>query len=175
MSDTEKVRIKPRDERSDYALWRVRVESACDGKGLTAAFPQKKSPSGADADKFAEQRLQVSGISVAALGDHALRVVKDLRGNPTEMMEKLDPRYDSKTTASKISKMVELVSLRYSNPRNDITKHIDRMAAIVEQLAAMESSMDDSLPVGILIASINDAEMRPVVAAIKKLSDIDVT
>ena len=55
-----------------------------------------------ESTKFAEQRLQASGIIVNALGDQALRVVKAHKGDPFEMLEKLDARYDSKTTASKI-------------------------------------------------------------------------
>lgn len=174
MSESEKPRIRPLDDKSDYSLWRIRVESACDDKGLTAAFTQKEVPVDADRAKFEEQRLKASGIIVAACGDHALRVVKTVRGNPVEMMEKLDARYDSKTTASKISKMVELVSIRYTNPKQDIAKHIDRMAALFEQLTAMEATMDESLQVGILIASIEVEDLRAVSAAIKTLADDDV-
>ena len=174
MTETDKVRIRPLDDKSDYALWRLRVQSVCDDRGLTAAFNQKEALADADASKFAEQCLKVSGIIVAALGDSALRLVKSVRGKPVEMLEKLDARYDSKTTASKISKMVDLVSIRYTNPRTDITKHIDRMGSIVEQLQAMQASMDESLKVGILIASIEVPEMRAVVAAIKTLADKDV-
>jgi len=57
MSETEKSRIRPLDDKSDYALWRVRVESACDDKGLTAAFNQKEAPEGVSADEFEKQRL----------------------------------------------------------------------------------------------------------------------
>ena len=174
MTETDKVRIRPLDDKSDYALWRLRVESACDDRGLTAAFNQKEAPAGTDGSKFAQECLKVSGIIVAALGDSALRLVKSVRGKPTEMLEKLDARFDSKTTASKITKMVDLVSIRYTNPRSDITKHIDRMGSIVEQLQAMQASMDESLKVGILIASIEVPEMRAVVAAIKTLADQDV-
>ena len=74
-----------------------------------------------DSAKFAQQRLQASGIIVKALGDHALRVVKAHKCDPVEILEKLDARYESKTTESKISQMVDLVSIRYTNPRNDIT------------------------------------------------------
>ena len=174
MTETDKVRIRPLDDKSAYALWRLRVESACDDRGLTAAFNQKEAPAGTDGSKFAQECLKVSGIIVAALGDSALRLVKSVRGKPTEMLEKLDARFDSKTTASKITKMVDLVSIRYTNPRSDITKHIDRMGSIVEQLQAMQASMDESLKVGILIASIEVPEMRAVVAAIKTLADQDV-
>ena len=174
MTDYDKVRIRPLDEKSDYSLWRLRVESAVDKKGLTAAFTQKEAPLDVDAVAFESQKKQASGIIVEALGDHALRVVRTVKGKPVEMLEKLDGRYDSKTTASKISKMFELVSLRYTSPRFDITKHIDKMAAIVEQLAAMQASMDESLTVGILVASIDVVEMRPVISAIKTLADGDV-
>ena len=142
MTDYDKVRIRPLVEKSDYSLWRLRVESAVDKKGLTAAFTQKEAPLYVDAVAFESQKKQASGIIVKALGDHALRVVRTVKGKPVEMLEKLDGRYDSKTTASKISKMVELVSLRYTSPRFDITKHIEKMAAIVEQLAAMQESID---------------------------------
>lgn len=70
--------------------------------------------------------------------------------------------------------MFELVSLRFTNPRADIIKHIDRMATIAEQLEAMKASMDESLKVCILVASIDVDEMRPVIAAIMSLTDDDV-
>lgn len=73
----------------------------------------------------------------------------------------------------KDSEMVDLVSLRYTNPRTDITKNRDRMAAIAGQLKAMKDNMDESLSVGILIASNEVPEMRLVVEAIKTLPDDD--
>ena len=57
MTDSDKARIRPLEEKSDYSLWRVRVESACDSKGLTDAFTKKEVPEGADPDKFAQERL----------------------------------------------------------------------------------------------------------------------
>lgn len=38
MTDPDKMRIKPLRDKSDYALWRLRVEAANDGRGLTDAF-----------------------------------------------------------------------------------------------------------------------------------------
>lgn len=87
------------------------------------------------------------------------------------MLENLDSRYDSKSTASKITKMSELVSVRFPSSKADIAKHIDGMAALLEQLRCMEAKMDDSLEVGILIASIDVPDLKPVVAAIKTLAD----
>ena len=90
------------------------------------------------------------------------------------MLEKLDGRYDSKKTASKISKMVELVCLRFTNARSEITKYIDRMVAVLQQLAAIKANIDEGLQVGMIIASIDVVEMRPVVAALKILADAEI-
>ena len=53
MTDQEKLYIRPLDDKSDYGLWRTRVESVADGKGLTAAFNKKEAPAGVDSAKFA--------------------------------------------------------------------------------------------------------------------------
>ena len=106
-----------------------------------------------------------------ALGDHALCVVRSVIGQPSEMMTKLDARYDSKSISSRISKMCELVSLRYGSLLNDIDKHIDKMTGLIEQLKVMGSTFDDALAIGILVASISVPELMPARAAIKTLTD----
>ena len=121
-----------------------------------------------------EQRQQASNIIVSALGDHALRVVRSVIGDPVQMMAKLDDRYDSKTIATRISKMSELVSLKYTSLRDDVGKHIDKLAGIIEQLRSMGTNFDDSLAIGILVASIEVPELGPATAAIKTLADKDV-
>lgn len=90
------------------------------------------------------------------------------------MREKLDARNDSKSTASKITKMVELVPLRDTSLNQHITQHIDKMAATFENLKAMQATMDESFSVGIIIALIEVIEIHSVVAAIKTLDDADV-
>ena len=66
MKFADKVRIKPLDDKSDYALWRIRVEAACHGKGLTEAFSEKEVPADNDRLTFEAQRLQVGGIIITA-------------------------------------------------------------------------------------------------------------
>lgn len=101
MTETDKLRIKPLDGNSDYSLWRICVYSA---KGLDVVFKTKNGDSTAslgdssagDAAKAtkasSEQLLQASNTFVAALGDHALRVVRSVIGHRTKMMEKLNDR-----------------------------------------------------------------------------------
>ena len=86
MTDYDKVRIRPLDEKSDYSLWRLRVESAVDKKGLTAAFTQKEAPLCVDAVAFENQKKQASGIIFKALGDHSLHVVRNEKDKPVEML-----------------------------------------------------------------------------------------
>ena len=97
--------------------------------------------------------MQASNIIVSSLGDHALRVVRTVIGKRKSIMEKLDNRFDSKTISSRISKMSELVSIRYTTVKDDISKHIDRLAGIIEQLRAMGTTFEDALAIGILVAS----------------------
>ena len=176
MTDQDKLRIKPLDGNSDYQLWRIRVYAAISAKGLECVFsPKKKKKNGepstasssdttgtppkADTEPATEHYLQASNIIVVALGDHALRVVRSVIGDPKQMMVKLNERYDSQTVASRISKMSELVSIRYTSLKEDIDKHIDRMAGLIENLRSMGSTFDDTLSIGILVASIDVADL----------------
>lgn len=57
------------------------------------------------------------------------------------MLDKLDARYDSKSTFAKISKMSELVYILYSTIRDDMAKHANRIAGLIEQLRNMGTTL----------------------------------
>lgn len=76
----------------------------------------------------------------------------------------LDWTFDLQQT--KISKITELVSTRYSTIKADITKKFDGMAAFMEQLKSMKSIIDKTVQVGILIESIDLPELNSVTATI---------
>lgn len=122
-----------------------------------------------------DYQSSASAVIVSALSHSALRVVRTVIGNPVLMLDQLDARYDSRSTATKISKISELVSVKYKNIKSDISKHIVRKASLFEQHKSMEAIMDDSIQVGILIASIEVVELAPVAAEIKTLAEADVT
>ena len=128
MEETNKIRIVPLDDKSDYALRRIRVRAAISARKLSIVFDDsvdKNDP------KVVEKLEEASNIIVRALSDHALRVVRSVIYDPAAMMAKLDDRYDSKTTASKITKMVELVSVRYRSFKESMYRHVDKIAALV--------------------------------------------
>lgn len=123
---------------------------------------------------FTKRKQQASNIIVNALRDLALRIVRAITGNPKDMLIKLDARYDSKSTASKISRMSELVSDRYKSLREDVAKHIDRLSGIIVQLRLMDTNLEDSVAVEILIWSIQVPELASETASIKKISERDL-
>lgn len=57
------------------------------------------------------------------------------------------------------------------NTRDDISKHKDGMAGLLKELRSMNTVLDDSLSIGILVAFIHLANFTPITAAIKTLTD----
>lgn len=106
--------------------------------------------------------------------DHASRLIRTVIGDPAKMTKKLDDSYDYKSTASKIYKISELVSIRYTSLLEDLSKHIDRLAGLVEQLRGMFTVLYDSLAIGILVVSIEVSQLFPATAAINTLGDADL-
>lgn len=86
MIDQEQPRIKPLDDKSVYELWRIRLEAAVNQKRLIEAFASKEVPTAVERTKFDEQCLQVCGIIVRGLRDCALRVVRFVFENSTEVL-----------------------------------------------------------------------------------------
>lgn len=174
MTDSDKVKITPLTENSDYSLWRIRVRAAISAKGLKmtlVAANYTTSPKTALTD---ENKEQACNIIVAALGDQALRVVVDVIDNPLGMLEKLDSRYDSKSTATRIAKFSELVSIKYTSVKDDMSKHVDRLAGLIAQLRRMGTNFDETLAIGILVASVEAQPLLSVTAAIKTISEKDL-
>lgn len=175
VTDQDKLRLCQLDDKSDYSLWLICVTAAISAMKLDDAMSERASGTDTAANEtFIDHHQQASNIIVATLSDQAVSIVRTVIGKPNEMMNKLNERYDSKSTASKIAKMSELVSMRYMTLKDDLSGHFDRMAGLLEQLKAMENSLDDSLYIGILVASIEVSHLLPVTAAIKTLVEKDV-
>lgn len=85
------------------------------------------------------------------------------------MLEKLDDRSYGHSTASKIRKMSELVSVRFYSVNPDMTKHVDKMEAFLEQRRSMKAVIDESQSLMILIALIDTPKFTPVIAEINTL------
>lgn len=123
MSDIDILRIKLLEEKSYYGLWKIRLQTGCSAKCFDSALEKLKEGTIVDNG----HKNSASSIIGAALSESALRVVRAHIGDPVTMMEKLNSRFDSRSTAAKIPNIAELVSTRYNIVKNDIKEHIDRM------------------------------------------------
>lgn len=90
------------------------------------------------------------------------------------MMKKCDARYDSKSTTTLVSKMLEPRSITYTGIRDDISKHIDRLDGLLKQLQEIGAKLDETLEIGILVASSKVTKRTPVTEAIRKLAESDL-
>lgn len=68
-------------------------------------------------------------------------------GDPDKVLNKWDARYDSKSTASRISTMSELVSITYPSLRQNIYKYVDFITELAEQLCSIGTKLDISLSI----------------------------
>lgn len=78
-----------------------------------------------------------SNIIINALCDYALRFVRAVTGNPHRMITKLHKRCVSKSTATLIIETTESVTIKYCEVREDMSKHVNRLAALVKKLKTM--------------------------------------
>lgn len=90
-----------------------------DAKGLSATLSatvvsEAASPSDTATSSVEPARL-VSTITIAMLNDQALRVVREVVGKPAVTLAKLYERYDSKSTATLVYKISELVAILYKS------------------------------------------------------------
>lgn len=152
MTEQDKLRVRQLDDKSDYSLWHIRVLAAISSKKLTNAMSEISRD--ADLSTYEDHAQQSSNIIIATLSDQALHVVQSVIGKPKDMMNKRNDCYDSKSTATKIAKMSELVYMRYTTLKNYLSSHIDRMVGLLKQLKAMGNSIDNFLSIGTLFASI---------------------
>lgn len=121
-----------------------------------------------------EDRNKASNIIISALGDNSLRVVRLVIGDPSMMMAKLDARYSSKTVEIGISNLDEIIYVRYKSFKSDISKQLDCLDGLIEEMRAMGTSFDNALAIGILLSSIKKDQLIPTTSAIEKLSDKDL-
>lgn len=159
MTDSEKYRIKPPDEKRDYRLWRIHIEAACESKEYEDVLEEE--------DTTATEYLGKANL----LTVKPLCVVLGEILNPYRMLQKLDEHYASRSSAFRITKRTELIVLKCEYVKADIGTHIDKMAEILEQLGSMNKPIPRDPRITLLIASMQPLEPAPVTVAVKMLAD----
>lgn len=67
-----------------------------------------------------------------------------------------------------------MVSTCSTSNKKDLSRHIDQIADLTEQLNQVGNLVDDSLNIGILVASIKVTQLLSVTCAIKILAEKDI-
>ena len=68
MSDSDKIRIKKLDDKSDYGLWKFRVKAAFSAKGVQDALHVHIGIRVEDSHKTTASGIIVSALSYSPLG-----------------------------------------------------------------------------------------------------------
>lgn len=171
LTDSDKIRVRLLDDKSDYTLWRIRVRAFISSRGLDYVFGDIVLE---DQVTFTGRKRQANKIIMNALMDPAFRVLSSIFGNPKEMLVKLDARYHVKFTASKISRMSELVTVWYKSLCDDVARHIDVLLGIIEQLRLTKNSLENFVAIRTFISSIQVLILAAVTASIKAISERDL-
>ena len=138
-------------------------------------FSNETAPECTELVAFQSMQRKAINIIIHAVMDEPLHMIRFDVGNPFRMVMKLDERYESKSTATRISRMSELISLRHTSLRRNLESHIDEMAALLEQLESMNTKMPHELAIAFLISSIDVTERAPVTEEIKTLAGRNAT
>lgn len=81
----------------------------CDAKEIGQTLAEKNNPHVEESAEYKKIHLackKASNLIVRSLMNKVLRIVLPSVGKPHKMLEKLDERFDSKSTATKITKNV---------------------------------------------------------------------
>ena len=124
--------------------------------------------------KMKKKRQMASGVIVRALSDTPLRIVQFVRDSPVEMLGKMNARYASETAASNITMMTKFVTIYYTSLKSDISKHIDMMAATVENFRGINEKIQESFAVAIFVTSVEVPSLRPATTALKTFAEDDL-
>lgn len=93
---------------------------------------------------------------------------------PPKTMANIDARYDSKSVATRISRMVKLILIKYSTVPEDIARNIDHLGKIMEQYEANGNKLVDWLAINILATLVQNNELATITEATKILAIVNL-
>lgn len=99
VDNLDKVWFGKLDDKYDYTAWRNRVLSLIGSKEFQDAINPKL-----DRTVKPEKKVHASNLITSALSGEALRVVRSNIGEPAQMLQKMDERYQPRSTGKQITK-----------------------------------------------------------------------
>lgn len=125
----------------------------------------------AEYKKFQLNCKNASNLILRSLTKRVLRIVLPCFGNPFKTVGELDERYNSRSTATKITTMSDLVLTNFTSVNEDIGLYIDKIARRIDDLANVETFLPKEVRIMLFLPSIEAPELQAVIAAIKTLAD----
>lgn len=120
-----------------------------------------------------KQRMAKS-IIVMTPSDAPLQIAHIVKGDPVKMLVKLQDCYDSRTAASKITRMTDIITNLYTSLNLEIGKHTDQVVSGIEYFNGMNISLHESFAVALLAIFIDVTALRPALTEIKTLAEEDL-
>lgn len=115
---------------------------------------------------FEPKRTKALNLIVSSVTNRVLRIALPDIGSPHHILKKLDELYDSKSAVTKISKITELLSMKYSSIKKYISLHIDKNSSLIDQLKSVGTDLPNELAASFPIAYIEASKLNAVTAAI---------
>lgn len=145
-------------EGEDFALWSARTEAALESKECFSVVQRDVFASLGEGEPLPEaMSLKVAkakAIIIQGLGDKPLRACISDRANPHRMWARLCDRYAVASNAARVQLQSRLARMRYSS--QSMGDYLDSFEEIFNRLSGMNSQVDESLQVAMLLASFGE-------------------
>ena len=163
-----------------FSLWSLRFEALLESKDLLGVVTTDPLSDTTFADLDADIRaklLKAKLLLVQSLGDKPLRTVASERKNVFQMYQKLNERYASQNTATRVQLQTELYQNSFSK-NQAMSEYVDEFESVFAQLEAMESPVPESMQIAILFASFSstaESSYGAIITALQTLGDDDLS
>ena len=164
----------------DFQLWALRFEVLAEAKDLSnVLFTDAIGDKDTDALQTALKAKIIKGCAllVMCLRPKALRTVAEEKKKPFRMYKKLEERFATRTPASRVQLQTQLHQMKYDSGKS-MSEYIDGLESIFKQLDSMDSPVDPSMQVAILLArfgTVDETTYGPVISALQTITDEKLT
>ena len=139
----------------DFRVWQVRTEAALEAKEVLQAIrTDYEKIGGLIKDETKLEMAKARAIIMQGLGLKPMRVVLPVKLNPFRMWQKLSERYDVQNVSAQVQLHSKLARMAYKN--QNMAEYISEFEDIFNRLEGMESEVEESIQVAMLLASFGD-------------------
>ena len=147
--------------KDDFVLWKLRIQTELeDNNCLKIVLGTKPAPTEEHGvlamEMYGKRKKKAMSILIKGLGDKPLKAIQRYAADPAATWTKLQERYASKSTSTRMMLLNELFNLKYS-PSVPMDDHITNFELITSKLSAAGYDLDKLLQVTLLLSSVSGA------------------